>query len=193
MLELIHAFEAATGQKVPILMGERRFGDVGTLICDPTLALAELDWAPKYDLPRMCKNIMQIVVFASLRFGSGPLRTNHATLSCSSVVVAARTCPRPRNACALFVYKTIYVFICRLYDLGGMLFQVYNLGTGKASSVLDLIKTFEQVSGKKVPYILEGRRHGDIVAMYANPTLALEELEWTAQHDLLRMCNIYNS
>ncbi|XP_021951736.1 UDP-glucose 4-epimerase isoform X1 [Folsomia candida] len=67
-------------------------------------------------------------------------------------------------------------------------FQVYNLGTGKPASVLDLISRFESVSGKKVKYVLEGRRTGDIVAMYANPTLAKDELGWSARYDLGRMC-----
>ncbi len=71
-----------------------------------------------------------------------------------------------------------------------VIIQVYNLGTGKPASVLDLIHVFESVSEKKVPYLLEGRRTGDIVAMYANPVLARDELGWTAVHDLHRMCNL---
>lgn len=65
---------------------------------------------------------------------------------------------------------------------------MYNLGTGKPASVLDLIHAFEKVSGTQVKYILEGRRTGDIVAMYANPSLALNDLGWSAVHDLNRMC-----
>jgi len=65
---------------------------------------------------------------------------------------------------------------------------VYNIGTGKASSVLDLIRAFESVSGNKIPYILKERREGDIVAMYANPQFAFTELGWKAQYDLTRMC-----
>ncbi|XP_021951737.1 UDP-glucose 4-epimerase isoform X2 [Folsomia candida] len=56
VLELVTAFESATGQKVPLAKGERRFGDVGTLICDSSRALAELEWRPKYDLPTMCED-----------------------------------------------------------------------------------------------------------------------------------------
>jgi UDP-glucose 4-epimerase len=55
VLDLIREFESATGMKVAVAQGERRFGDVGTLICDSTRALRELDWVPKYDLPTMCK------------------------------------------------------------------------------------------------------------------------------------------
>jgi UDP-glucose 4-epimerase len=69
---------------------------------------------------------------------------------------------------------------------------VYNLGTGKPASVLDLIHTFEKVSGKKVAHVLEGRREGDIVAMYANPTLTTKELGWSSKFDLLSMCNTHS-
>jgi len=54
--ELIHEFEKATGTTVPVVEGSRRFGDVGTLICDSTRALRELEWVPQYDLPRMCED-----------------------------------------------------------------------------------------------------------------------------------------
>lgn len=57
--------------------------------------------------------------------------------------------------------------------------------------MLDLISRFESVSGKKVKYVLEGRRTGDIVAMYANPTLAKDELGWSARYDLGRMCKYF--
>ncbi|ODM92312.1 UDP-glucose 4-epimerase [Orchesella cincta] len=109
VLELIREFEKATGTHVPTVQGERRYGDVGTLICASKKALSELDW-------------------------------------------------------------------------------VYNLGTGRASSVLDLIRTFELVSQMKVPFVMKERRHGDIVSMYADTTLASEELGWQARHDVLRMC-----
>jgi len=55
VVELVREFEKVTGTKVPTLQGSRRFGDVGTLICDSQLALRELKWIPKYNLPRMCK------------------------------------------------------------------------------------------------------------------------------------------
>ncbi len=55
MLELVLAFESATGTKVALVQGQRRFEDVGTLICDSKRALAELDWVPKYNLYTMCK------------------------------------------------------------------------------------------------------------------------------------------
>jgi UDP-glucose 4-epimerase len=66
-------------------------------------------------------------------------------------------------------------------------YSVYNLGTGKAYSVLELIKTFEKVSGKKIPYTIAPRREGDIAACYANADNAKRELHWQSQYDLESM------
>jgi UDP-glucose 4-epimerase len=63
-----------------------------------------------------------------------------------------------------------------------------NLGTGKGSSVFELIKTFEKVSGKKIPYKIVNRRHGDIAVSYADVRLAKKLLNWSAEYDLERMC-----
>jgi len=67
-------------------------------------------------------------------------------------------------------------------------FEIYNLGTGKGYSVLDVVKTFEKVSGEKIPYIITDRRSGDIGMIFANPTKANEKLGWVAQRDLYEMC-----
>lgn len=66
--------------------------------------------------------------------------------------------------------------------------MVYNLGTGNGSSVLDMIKAFENASGKKVPYKIASRRPGDIASCYADPTKAEKELGWTAKFGIKRMC-----
>lgn len=60
-------------------------------------------------------------------------------------------------------------------------YAVYNLGTGKATSVLELINAFERVNGVKVPYQIGGRRAGDPVEYYALPTKANRELGWKAE------------
>jgi len=60
-------------------------------------------------------------------------------------------------------------------------FEVFNLGTGKGNSVLEVIKTFEKVTGKKVNYKLVDRREGDITAAYADTNFANEELGWKAE------------
>lgn len=66
--------------------------------------------------------------------------------------------------------------------------QTYNLGTGQGVSVLQLVKAFEAVTDTKVPYELKPRREGDIVSMFANTTLAKNELGWTAKYSLENMC-----
>jgi UDP-glucose 4-epimerase len=63
-----------------------------------------------------------------------------------------------------------------------------NLGTGVGYSVLDMVKAFEQASGKPIPYQVQPRRPGDIAACYAEPTLAKELLGWHATRDLQTMC-----
>ena len=62
--------------------------------------------------------------------------------------------------------------------------ETFNLGTGTGSSVLEVIETFEKVSGKKLPYKIVGRREGDITAAYADTKKANEILGWKSQYSL---------
>ena len=64
----------------------------------------------------------------------------------------------------------------------------YNLGTGKGSSVLEVVKAFEKACGKEIPYKIAPRRPGDAVTCYADPSLAEKELNWKAKRDLDEMC-----
>ena len=64
----------------------------------------------------------------------------------------------------------------------------YNLGTGRGNSVLEMVRAFERASGKPVPYQIVARRPGDIAACYADPSLAKNELGWTAERDIAQMC-----
>lgn len=63
-------------------------------------------------------------------------------------------------------------------------YEVFNVGTGKGSSVLEAIKSFEKVSGKSLNYKIVDRRPGDITAAYADTTKANEELGWNAKSTL---------
>lgn len=65
---------------------------------------------------------------------------------------------------------------------------IYNLGTGTGYSVLDMVKAFEQATGKKVAYKIVARRAGDIATCYADPKKAKEELGWEATKTLEDMC-----
>lgn len=66
--------------------------------------------------------------------------------------------------------------------------NIYNLGTGKGYSVLEIIQNMEKAVGKPIPYKIVDRRPGDIATCYADPTKAKEELGWSAQFDITRMC-----
>jgi UDP-glucose 4-epimerase len=63
-----------------------------------------------------------------------------------------------------------------------------NLGTGQGYSVLEVVRAFEQASGRPVPYKLVARRPGDVAQCYADPTLARELLGWRATRTLDQMC-----
>ena len=63
-------------------------------------------------------------------------------------------------------------------------FEVFNLGTGRGYSVLEVIKSFEKVTGVKLNYEIVGRRAGDIVKVWADPRFSNEELGWKAEKDI---------
>ncbi|NAS10413.1 UDP-glucose 4-epimerase GalE [Poritiphilus flavus] len=63
-------------------------------------------------------------------------------------------------------------------------YEVYNVGTGKGSSVLEVIASFERVSNKKLKYDIVGRRAGDVIQAYADTTKANEVLGWKAESSL---------
>ena len=65
---------------------------------------------------------------------------------------------------------------------------IFNLGTGKGSSVLDVIHAFEAACGHEIPYRIMARRPGDIAECYADATKARDELGWTTEYDMARMC-----
>ena len=74
----------------------------------------------------------------------------------------------------------------KILDTNGI--NVYNLGTGIGYSVLDLVKSFESVTGVRIPYKITNRRPGDIAICYADPSKAYKELGWKAEKSLEDMC-----
>jgi UDP-glucose 4-epimerase len=74
----------------------------------------------------------------------------------------------------------------KLEQASGVL--TYNLGTGQATSVLEMVRAFERASGKPIPYTIEPRRPGDIAICYAATDLAERELGWKAERGIDQMC-----
>lgn len=64
----------------------------------------------------------------------------------------------------------------------------YNLGTGKGTSVFEMINAFAKASGREIPYRVTARRPGDAAECYADPSKAARELGWTAKRDIYDMC-----
>ena len=65
---------------------------------------------------------------------------------------------------------------------------IYNLGTGKGYSVLDVVHAFERSTGIHIPYRILPRRAGDVATSYSDPAKAARELHWKARHDIDDMC-----
>lgn len=70
---------------------------------------------------------------------------------------------------------------------------IYNLGTGKGTSVLEMISAFEKATGVKIPYEIVGRRAGDVAENYAECDKAKNELGWVAKYNVIDACrDAYN-
>ena len=67
--------------------------------------------------------------------------------------------------------------------------RAWNLGTGKGSTVFDMVKAFSSAVGHDLPYEVVGRRAGDVLNLTANPSRANKELGWKAQHTLDDACS----
>ena len=68
--------------------------------------------------------------------------------------------------------------------------MVYNLGTGKGYSVLDMVNAMKAASGNDIPYSIGPRRSGDVATCYADPTKANEALGWKAELGVEAMCQV---
>ncbi|GMH28838.1 hypothetical protein Nepgr_030681 [Nepenthes gracilis] len=66
--------------------------------------------------------------------------------------------------------------------------EVYNLGTGKGTTVLEMVGAFENASGKKIPLVMADRRPGDAEIVYASTEKAAQELNWKAKYGIEEMC-----
>jgi UDP-glucose 4-epimerase len=66
--------------------------------------------------------------------------------------------------------------------------EAINLGTGRGTSVLELVKAFERVNGVRVPFVMKDRRAGDVPSCFADPSLACTRLGWKTAHSIDDMC-----
>ena len=66
--------------------------------------------------------------------------------------------------------------------------EVFNLGTGKGTSVLEIIRAFSEACGHEVPYVIDPRRPGDLASVWADASHAKEVLGWEAKYDIAQMC-----
>lgn len=99
--------------------------------------------------------------------------------------------PTPDGSCIRDYIDVVDLAKAHVAAIGRMLqnknkerYEVFNIGTGRGVSVLELIKRFEAVNDLKLNYRIVGRRAGDIIAIWADPTLANEELGWHAERSL---------
>ena len=83
----------------------------------------------------------------------------------------------------LLIYAALLILL--LATVGA---DLVNLGTGNGSSVLEVVRTFEVVSGRSIPYVIDERRVGDVAICYADPMLARRLLDWTSTRSLTQMC-----
>ncbi|WP_166962957.1 UDP-glucose 4-epimerase GalE [Yeosuana marina] len=96
--------------------------------------------------------------------------------------------PTPDGTCIRDYIHVVDLAKAHVIALGRLLknkhksnYETFNLGTGTGSSVLEVINSFEKVSGKKLNYKIVGRREGDVISAYADTTKANNELGWKAQ------------
>ncbi|MBR3385574.1 MAG: GDP-mannose 4,6-dehydratase, partial [Atopobiaceae bacterium] len=66
--------------------------------------------------------------------------------------------------------------------------EIFNLGTGTGSSVIDVIRAFSAACGRDLPYVIEPRRAGDVTANYADCSKAREQMGWVAARTIDDMC-----
>lgn len=67
-------------------------------------------------------------------------------------------------------------------------FRAYNLGSGKGTSVLEMVQAFEEVSGVEIKTVIKERRPGDVAVFYCDPSRAWNELGWKTEKTVLNMC-----
>jgi len=76
----------------------------------------------------------------------------------------------------------------KLFEKPGCGLRIYNLGTGRGHSVMEVLHAFSEAAGQEIPYVIDGRRDGDLPESYADCSKAKKELGWEARKTLRDMC-----
>lgn len=120
-----------------------------------------------------------------------PIITQVAIGKRKKFVVFGNDYPTPDGSCirdyihVVDVAKAHVIAVMRLLNKKNVsAYEVFNLGTGKGFSVLELIHAFEKTTGQKLNFTIEGRRAGDVTAVYADTSLANTVLGWNAERNL---------
>ena len=103
--------------------------------------------------------------------------------------------PTPDGTCQRDYIDVVDLAKAHVYAVARMLdgkmekdYEIFNIGTGRPVSVLELVNAFEKVNGIKLNYKFAPRRAGDVTAIWADPSLANEKLGWKAERSLADMC-----
>jgi UDP-glucose 4-epimerase len=120
-----------------------------------------------------------------------PFITQTAVGKRNALTVFGNDYPTPDGTCIRDYIHVVDLAKAHLAALNFMLqkktgsgYDVFNIGTGKGNSVLEVIQSFEKVSGKKLNYTIGPRRAGDVVQIYASCDKAINQLNWKAERDL---------
>jgi UDP-glucose 4-epimerase len=99
--------------------------------------------------------------------------------------------PTPDGTCLRDYIDIVDLAKAHVFAVGRMLdgkmkedYEIFNIGTGRPSSVLELVKTFEKVNNLKLNYKFAPRRAGDVIAIWCDPSLAEKEMGWKAQRTM---------
>lgn len=108
--------------------------------------------------------------------------------------VLGNTYPTPDGSCIRDYIHVVDVANAHVVAIERLLakknkssYEVFNLGVGKGTSVLELVNAFERVTGQKLNYVIAPPRDGDVTSVYADTTLANNELGWKSVYDLDHM------
>jgi len=120
-----------------------------------------------------------------------PFITQTAAGIREQLMVFGDTYPTPDGSCIRDYIHVVDLAVAHVVALERLFnkenksaFETFNIGTGKGTSVLEVVTAFEKVSQQKLNYKITDKREGDVISVYANTSKANEELGWKAENDI---------